>query len=53
MFRAIRKSDLSDDSYFCTMVGSGNKKTSAGWYVNSPSDVILAIKKMVQEGEEH
>nr|CAG8490585.1 402_t:CDS:10 [Entrophospora candida]CAG8540337.1 11844_t:CDS:10 [Entrophospora candida] len=48
MFKAIKKSHLPDDSYFCTMVGSANKKTLAGWRVNSPQDIIQTIKKMVQ-----
>ncbi|CAJ0644305.1 9964_t:CDS:10 [Entrophospora sp. SA101] len=52
MFKAIKKSHLPDDSYFCTMVGSANKKTSAGWHVNSPQDIIQTIKKMVQVGKE-
>ncbi|CAJ0637354.1 10966_t:CDS:10 [Entrophospora sp. SA101] len=48
MFKAIKKSRLPVDSYFCTMVGSASKKTSAGWHVNSSQDIIQTINKMVQ-----
>jgi len=51
MFKAIKKSSLPVDSYFCTMVDSASKKTSAGWHVNSPQDIIQTIKKMVQTGK--
>ncbi|RIA80605.1 glycosyltransferase family 20 protein [Glomus cerebriforme] len=50
MFRALRRSELSSDSYFCTTIGASNKKTLAGWHVNSPEELIQAMHKMVEAG---
>ncbi|CAI2173618.1 2604_t:CDS:10 [Funneliformis geosporum] len=48
MFRSLRKSELPNDSYFCTTIGAANKKTLAGWHVSSPEELIQAMQKMVE-----
>jgi hypothetical protein len=48
MFKALRKSELPSDSYFCTTIGAANKKTLAGWHVSSPEEVTRAMRKMVE-----
>jgi trehalose 6-phosphate synthase/phosphatase len=46
MFRALRRSELSSDTYFCTTIGASNKKTMAGWHVNSPEELIRFMQKL-------
>ena len=48
MFRALRKSELPSDSYFCTTIGAANKKTLAGWHVSSPEEIIQVLYKMAE-----
>ena len=50
MFRALRRSELSSDVYFCTTIGASSKKTMAGWHVNSPEELIQVLHKMVEAG---
>ena len=48
MFRALRKSELSSDSYFCTTIGAANKKTQAGWHVSSPEEIVRVMHRMAE-----
>ncbi|KAL2919461.1 hypothetical protein HK105_201107 [Polyrhizophydium stewartii] len=40
MFKALRKSDLPEDTYFTCTIGSATKKTHAQWHVTSTQNVI-------------
>ncbi|CAG8567180.1 5836_t:CDS:10 [Diversispora eburnea] len=50
MFKALRKSEFPDDSYFCVTIGAANKKTLAGWHVLSSEEVINTMRQMVDAG---
>jgi trehalose 6-phosphate synthase/phosphatase len=50
MFKALRRSEMLSDNYFCTTIGASSKKTLAGWHVGSPEDIIRALHTMADAG---
>ncbi|KAJ8330754.1 hypothetical protein QVD99_008641 [Batrachochytrium dendrobatidis] len=46
MFKALKKSELNEDTYFTCTIGSATKHTHAQWHVNAPQDVIDLIGAM-------
>ena len=48
MFKALRRSELPNDSYFCTTIGASSKKTLAEWHVSLPDEIIQAMRKMTE-----
>ena len=43
MFRALKATDLSDDTAFTVTVGASSKQTLASWHLLEPSDVIATV----------
>lgn len=50
MFRALRKSDLGEDSFFAVTVGPPDKKTLANWHVDESEDVVRVIGTLAGSG---
>ncbi|RUS25312.1 trehalose-phosphatase-domain-containing protein [Jimgerdemannia flammicorona] len=50
MFRALRKSDLSEKDFYCVTVGPSDKKTIANWHVNTSDDIVRVIGTLVGAG---
>lgn len=51
MFKALRKSELSESLCFTCTIGPATKKTNASWHVNSPQDVIDFITGLAEISE--
>lgn len=52
MFKALRRSDMSESVYFTCTIGTASKKTNAQWHVSSPADVIHLMSKLALSGED-
>ena len=48
MFRAVRKSDVIEETSFCVTIGTENKKTMAQWHVGSPEELIKTMQKLLE-----
>ena len=46
MFKALRRSDLSESLYFTCTIGIASKKTNAQYHVPSPADVIQLMSDL-------
>lgn len=46
MFRALRASDLPEETVFTVTIGESTKNSDADWFLTEPTDVFATIKML-------
>lgn len=52
MFKALRRSEMSESAYFTCTIGTASKKTNAQWHVSSPAAVIQLMSELAFDCED-